>query len=66
MPDEAKTSVSSAVSVAFSTGLDGGPIVPEDGGGGADIAGGEVPLVRLPLAGLPVRGSCNVPKPGDE
>lgn len=36
IPDDARTSVNSAASVAFSTGLEGGPIVP-GGGGGAGV-----------------------------
>lgn len=46
MPDCATTSVSSAVSVAFSTGRDGGPIVPAPGAITA-----EAPLVTILVPG---------------
>lgn len=47
IPDDASTSVSSAVSVAFSTGREGGPIEP--GGGGALGACFAIPFTCIAL-----------------
>lgn len=68
IPDDARTSVSSAASVALSAGRDGGPIVPGAGGGGgggaADV--GVKPLRFIPFgAGDGFCGSCRVPKLGE-
>lgn len=51
-PDETRTSASSVMSVAFSTGLEGGPIVPAAVGGAIVLYGPFTPFGEMLFCGV--------------